>query len=182
MTAYYAAITTLLVSLVIVALALLVSSQRFPSEAASTAASAVYRIRSVYFIIILAVAIISLALTLPFAPYPGKFAGQKPDVVVNVLSEMWSWTLTPGSGGASAGGNLLLPAGKLVEFDVSAKDVNHNFGIYNEAGALIAQVQAMPDYINRLFYRFDAPGHYYVLCLEYCGVGHPAMNTEFSVQ
>jgi cytochrome c oxidase subunit 2 len=69
-----------------------------------------------------------------------------------------------------------------VEFEVSSKDVNHNFAIYNSAGELVAQVQSMPDYTNRLFHTFDAPGHYYVLCLEYCGVAHHAMNAEFDVK
>ncbi len=182
MTAYYAAITTLVVSLAIVAIALFVSRSRLPSEASSVATSTVYRVRSVYFVIILVVAVISLAFTLPMTPYPKKFDEQKPDVMVKALGEMWSWTLTPGSGGSSTDSNLTLPVGKMVEFEVSSKDVNHNFAIYDSAGELIAQVQAMPDYTNRLFYRFNVPGHYYVLCLEYCGVAHHAMNTEFDVK
>ncbi len=182
MTAYYAAITTLLVSLAIVAVALFVSAKRFPSAAASTATSTVYRIRSVYFVFLLGAAVISLAFTLPMTPYPNKFGEQKPNVTVKAIGEMWSWTLTPGSGAAAAGDNLILPVGKMVEFDVSSKDVNHNFAIYNSAGELIAQVQAMPDYTNRLFYTFNVPGHYYVLCLEYCGVAHHAMNSEFDVK
>ena len=182
MTAYYAAIVTLLVSLAIIAFALLVSSKRFPSAAASATTSTVYRIRSVYFVIILGVAVIGLAFTLPMTPYPNKYDGRRPDVTVKAIGEMWSWSLMPGSGGASAEGNLVLPVGKLVEFEVLSKDVNHNFAIYNSAGDLIAQVQAMPDYTNRLFHRFNAPGHYYVLCLEYCGIAHHAMNTEFDVK
>ena len=182
MTALYAAVITLLVSLAIVAVAFFVSRKRFPSEASSAATSTVYRVRSVYFLVILGVAIILLAFTLPMTPYPRKFGEQKPDVTVKVIGEMWSWTLTPGSGAASADSNLILPVGKMVEFEVSSKDVNHNFAIYNSAGELIAQVQAMPDYTNRLFYTFNVPGHYYVLCLEYCGVAHHAMNTEFDVK
>ena len=182
MTAHYAAITTLLASLAIIALALLVSAKRFPSAAASAATSTVYRIRLVYFVVILVVIGISLAFTLPMTPYPNKFSERTPDVMVKAIGEMWSWTLTPVSGTVSAGDNLILPTGKLVEFEVSSKDVNHNFAIYNSAGELIAQVQAMPDYNNRLFYTFNMPGHYYVLCLEYCGVAHHAMNTEFDVK
>jgi len=181
-TASYAAITTLLVSVAIVAIALFVSRARLPAEASSAATSTVYRIRSVYFIFILVVAVVLLALTLPMTPYPRKSGEQKPDLIVKVIGEMWSWTLTPGSGAASAGGNLVLPVGKTVEFDVSSTDVNHNFAIYNAAGELIAQVQAMPDYTNRLLYTFNVPGHYYVLCLEYCGVAHHAMNSEFDVK
>ncbi|HYB56759.1 MAG TPA: hypothetical protein VEK12_11345 [Alphaproteobacteria bacterium] len=182
MTACYAAIATLIVSLAIVALAFLVSSKRVPSAAAAAATSTVYRIRSVYFVLILGAVVISLAFTLPMTPYPSKFGEKKPDVTVKTIGEMWSWSLSPSSGGASANGSLILPVGKLVEFEVSSKDVNHNFAIYNSAGELIAQVQAMPNYTNRLFHTFNVPGHYYVLCLEFCGVAHHVMNTEFDVK
>jgi cytochrome c oxidase subunit II len=179
-TALVAAVITLLLSLIIVAIAFFVSSKRSPSDAAAT--STVYRVRSVYFVVILGAVIVALAFTLPMTPYTSKFGAEKPDVTVKAIGEMWSWTLAPASGNASAEGNLVLPFGKMVEFEVSSKDVNHNFAIYNSSGELIAQVQAMPDYTNRLFYRFDVPGHYYVLCLEYCGVAHHAMNTEFDVK
>jgi cytochrome c oxidase subunit II len=179
-TALVAAVITLLISLAIVAIAFFVSSKRVPSEASRT--STVYRVRLVYFVVILGAVIVSLAFTLPMTPYPIRFSEQKPDAMIKAIGEMWSWTLTPGPDGASVKGNLLLPVGKTVEFDVSSKDVNHNFAIYNSAGELIAQVQAMPDYTNHLFYRFDVPGHYYVLCLEYCGVAHHAMNAEFDVR
>jgi cytochrome c oxidase subunit 2 len=179
-TAQYAAIATLIASVAIAAIAFFVSSKRQPSEASST--STVYRVRFVYFILISAAVIVALAFTIPMTPYPFHFNKQKPDVVVKAIGEMWSWTLTPVSAAVPANGNLVLPAGKLVEFDVTSKDVNHNLAIYNSAGELVAQVQVMPDYTNRLFYRFDAPGHYYVLCLEYCGLAHHAMNTEFDVR
>jgi hypothetical protein len=71
-TASYAAITTLLVSLAILASALFVSRSRLPAEASSAATSTIYRIRSVYFIFILVVAVALLALTLPMTPYPRK--------------------------------------------------------------------------------------------------------------
>ena len=182
MSAQHAAIVTLIVSLAIIAIAFLVSSKRFPSLSADMATPTVYRIRSRYFVAILSVALVSLAFTLPRTPYPGKVGEQKPAVTIKAIGEMWSWTLTPGAGGAPADGAVVVPVGKTVEFDVSTKDVNHNFGIYNSAGDLIAQVQAMPDYTNRLFYTFNAPGRYYVLCLEYCGIAHQAMNAEFVVK
>src|SRR5699024_10171580 len=34
--------------------------------------------------------------------------------------------------------------GEPVEFDVTSRDVNHGFGIYNEDMEIIAQTQAMP--------------------------------------
>jgi cytochrome c oxidase subunit 2 len=180
--AQYAAIATLAATVAIVAIAIFVSSERRPSETSSMAMARVYRVRFVYFILISAAVIVALAFTIPMTPYPFHFNKQKPDLVVKAIGEMWSWTLTSISDAAPANGNLVLPAGKLVEFDVTSKDVNHNFAIYNSAGELVAQVQAMPDYANHLFYRFDAPGHYYVLCLEYCGVAHHLMNTAFDVR
>lgn len=182
MTAQYAAVVTLLITLVIVALAWFVSSKRFPSQAPASATAKVYRVRAIYFLALLALVVIALAFTLPRTPYSSNASELKPDVTVEALGEMWSWTLTPSSGAASTAGGLTLPVGKTVEFDVSSKDVNHNFAIYNSAGDLIAQVQAMPGYTNHLSYKFEAPGHYYVLCLEYCGVAHHAMNTEFDVK
>jgi cytochrome c oxidase subunit II len=181
-TAYYAAVATLVVSLAIIAFSLFVSSKRSPAVAAPAATATVYRIRSIYFVIILGAAFILLAFTLPLTPYQIRVGEQTPDVTVKAVGQMWSWTLTPGLGSASTGGNLVLPVGKLVAFEVSSQDVNHNLAIYNAAGELVAQVQAMPGYTNRLFYTFNEPGHYYVLCLEYCGVAHHVMNSEFDVK
>jgi cytochrome c oxidase subunit II len=179
-TAYYAAFVTLVVSIAIAALAFFVSSRRFPSNA--SAATAVYRARSIYFAVIVCIAVISLGFTLRITPYPSRSEDRSPDMVVKAIGETWSWSLTADPAGASAGGNLVLPVGKLIEFQVSSKDVNHNFAIYSSAGEVVAQVQAMPDYVNRLFYKFDVPGHYYILCLEYCGVAHHVMNSDFEVK
>ena len=181
MTALYAALTTLLVSLAIIAIGAAISSQRFPAEAVATAISRVYRARKTYFLALLAGVAVALAFTLPMTPYPLSFGDQNPEVIVRVSGQMWSWSIASESGGSQQG-KLVLPAGKLVEFDVSATDANHNFAIYDSTGALIAQVQAMPGYTNRLFHTFEAPGRYYVLCLEYCGIAHHAMNTDFEVR
>ena len=39
----------------------------------------------------------------------------------------------------------------------------------------------MPGHTNRLAYTFTQPGKYRVLCLEYCGLAHHGMMTEFEV-
>ena len=68
-----------------------------------------------------------------------------------------------------------------VEFHVTAKDVNHGFAIYNAGLQIIAQTQAMPNYVNVLCYTFAKPGTYQILCLEYCGLVHHDMKTEITV-
>ena len=40
----------------------------------------------------------------------------------------------------------------------------------------------MPGYVNRLRVRFDRPGTYPVMCLEYCGMSHHVMRGVIEVQ
>ena len=68
-----------------------------------------------------------------------------------------------------------------VEFQVTSADVNHGFAIYDEELRLVAQVQAMPGYLNRLRYSFPKAGKYVILCLEYCGRAHHMMKAELEV-
>lgn len=182
MTAFNAAVVTLIVALAVIAIAFLVARSRLPQREPGAATTAVYRVRRAYFVALTAVLVVVLGITLTMTPYPARFGAQTPDAQVKVTGAMWYWTLAPTSGAATVSGALVLPAGKLVEFDVSSQDVNHGFGIYSASGQLLAQTQAMPSYTNRLFYRFATPGRYYVLCLEFCGIAHHAMNTQFEVK
>jgi cytochrome c oxidase subunit 2 len=73
------------------------------------------------------------------------------------------------------------PVNRRIIFEVTSRDVNHGFGVYDPQGHLIAQVQAMPDYVNYLEVTFHQPGRYTVRCLEYCGIGHAMMEKTISV-
>lgn len=95
----------------------------------------------------------------------------EPEVKVDVTARMWQWKLS----------ETRIPAHKVVEFAVQAADVNHGFGIYGPDGKLFAQVQVMPGYTNRLVVVFDQPGTYTLRCLEFCGLGHHAMQSSFDV-
>lgn len=75
-----------------------------------------------------------------------------------------------------------LPVNTPITFDVTARDVNHGFGIYDPSDRLIAQVQAMPNYVNHLNVTFHQPGTYTVRCLEYCGIVHHYMQSSFEVK
>ncbi|MBS1759343.1 MAG: hypothetical protein JST23_04385 [Bacteroidetes bacterium] len=82
----------------------------------------------------------------------------------------------------SGADSIIIPVGQPVEFRVTSLDVNHGFGIYNSDAQLVTQTQAMPGYVNRLRWKFDTPGTYHILCLEYCGANHPNMRTSFIVK
>lgn len=75
-----------------------------------------------------------------------------------------------------------IPANTPITFDVTSRDVNHGFGIYDPDNQLIAQVQAMPNYVNHLHFTFSKPGSYTVRCLEYCGIVHHYMQANFEVR
>ncbi|MDI9631373.1 MAG: cytochrome c oxidase subunit II [Acidobacteriota bacterium] len=172
-----AALVSLVLALIVVAVALVVvrrASRRDPAGYAN-----VYRVRRYYAIGLIGALAVLLALTLARTPY-AVAAAPPPDLKVEAFGWMWAWEFVVD--GESRGPRIELPAGKLVEFAVSARDVNHGFGIYDPQGRLVAQTQAMPGYVNPLRVRFDEPGTYHVLCLEYCGLGHAVMMGEISVQ
>ena len=71
--------------------------------------------------------------------------------------------------------------GEVIEFRVTSEDVNHGFALYDEQQRMVAQIQAMPGFVNKVRYQFTAPGVYKVLCLEYCGVAHHGMVADIQV-
>jgi len=183
MTAAFAAIVTLGGALAIGLIALYVA-RAAPARAAEQVVPAIYRIRRRYFTVIVVVLVAALVLTLPRVPYPAAAGTGEPHAAVSVTGYQWSWVFQPeaGQGVRLDGGTLVLPAGELIEFRVAAADVNHGMGIYDSEGRLLAQTQAMPGYVNRLRHRFEEPGTYHVLCMEFCGLVHHNMIARIEVE
>ncbi len=124
--------------------------------------------------------------TLPLSPYL-LFAHEQPEKVISVVTRQFSFALTDESPEkkwtpSESTSGIVLPAGALVEFRVSSQDVNHGFGIYDPENTLVAQVQSMPGYVNRLRVRLKRPGIYNIFCLEYCGLTHFIMRTSLEVR
>ncbi len=107
--------------------------------------------------------------TVPYA-WAQPAAAKRPAMVVTVRARQFSFSMPS-----------RLPAGRQIEFRVTSDDVNHGFGIYSPQGVLVAQVQAMPDYTNVMYFTFSAPGTYTIRCLEFCGVGHSDMHQTLTV-
>ncbi|HWV39952.1 MAG TPA: hypothetical protein VN033_15890 [Vulgatibacter sp.] len=138
----------------------------------------VYRVRKYYAAALVVAMVGAFAWSLPLTPYDALASG--PAVRVDVVGTMWSWKLK--KDGDDSAGPLVLPVGTPIDFDVTSTDVTHAFGVYDEDGQLLGQTQAMPGYTNRLRLVFDEPGRFHVLCLEFCGVVHHLMLTEFTVR
>ncbi len=147
-------------------------SVRRPASYPQIEASASTLQRHLFYVAIALVIIIFLVSIywLPYAFIRSGVLGP-PAVRVSVLAEQWAWTFSQDR----------FRAGVTVEFDVTSKDVNHGFGLYNPEGRLVGQVQAMPGYVNRLILTFHQPGIYTVRCLELCGTPHFLMQSQITV-
>jgi cytochrome c oxidase subunit 2 len=130
-----------------------------------------YGIRRWFFWALVLLGIGTAYATLAEFPIPDQRAPSAGARVVDVVGKQWYWELSANQ----------FTAGVPVEFRVTSNDVNHGFGIYDPNNRLIAQTQAMPGFTNRLVHTFREPGKYRVLCLEYCGLVHHNMITEFEV-
>jgi len=129
-----------------------------------------YVIRSRWFLGLMLFLLATFFATIPFFPYLTAASALLPAQKVPVIAQQFVF-LMPDH----------FPLNRRILFEVTSHDVNHGFGIYNPEGQLIAQTQAMPDYVNYLAVTFRQPGHYTVRCMEYCGVGHAVMEKDFTV-
>lgn len=151
----------------------LVRSTRAPALAERDLERSETRVRLTLLALFASAGLVLFLLTLGWLPYHGSRVAHvgQPQVTVNVTGVQWAWMLS----------RHRLPAGIPIQFDVRGADVNHDFGIYDPQGRLVAQVQAMPGYVNRLVHVFRTPGSYTVRCLEYCGIAHHEMISSFTV-
>lgn len=129
-----------------------------------------YAIRRWWFLLLVAVLALGLGFTLPNYPY--KHIDNVPDGApeFTVIAQQFSFRNLPAE----------VPLGTVV-FHITSADVNHGFAVYDPSDRLIGQVQAMPEYDNRLVLTFTEAGTYTVRCLEYCGLGHHIMQGTFEV-
>ncbi|WP_035326116.1 cytochrome c oxidase subunit II [Cytobacillus firmus] len=134
-----------------------------------------YKIRKFYFLGLIAIMAFATIMTLGRLPYDRNQAEAEGIIetkVVKVTGIQYAWEMS----------EERFEVGDKVQFDVTASDVTHGFGLYNEKMELVAQTQAMPEYTNTVYYTFEEPGTYQILCLEYCSTGHHVMVKEIVVE
>lgn len=144
-----------------------------PAEEAATRKAAItaHRLQVGLFALLLVGFVAGSWATLHRFPIPPQHGPLDAPQVVEAIGRQWSWQLTPAT----------VESGSVVEFRITAADVNHGFALYGPGGRIVTQTQAMPGYTNRLLHTFDQPGSYIVQCLEYCGIGHGPMKTTLQV-
>lgn len=156
-------------AVIVAVMAAVAATTTQPPESQAHVTAAGYRLRRGWLWVLVACAVAALAVSIPAFPYgqPATLDGTHYPVV----AQQYTFQL-PAS----------VPADTDVVFDVTSLDVNHGFGIYDPQERLVAQVQAMPDYVNHLPLRFSVKGRYTVRCLEYCGIAHADMQGGFDVR
>ncbi len=164
---YVTLVVVLIIGAIFVRVVLLSRTAQEHGPVQSTAA----RVRSWLFWGLVVLGVIVAAFSLRGLPHLAARAGGEVQVV-NVTGYQWYWDMD----------EYVVTAGEPVDFRVTSGDVNHGFGIYDPDLRLVAQVQAMPGYVNVLRHTFDQPGIYQIMCLEYCGLAHHDMvEPEFEV-
>src|SRR5258705_2914499 len=72
---------------------------------------------------------------------------------------------------------MVIPAGKVVKFIITADDVIHSFAV----PAFWTKLDANPGHRNQLWVKVDRPGVYFGQCSELCGARHGFMPINVEV-
>ncbi len=86
---------------------------------------------------------------------------------IHFLASMWAFEPS----------RVVVPVGSTLDLFVISKDVTHGFQILGTNVNLMVE----PAVVNEARVHFAQPGVYTILCHEYCGVGHQAMNAVIEV-
>ncbi len=180
-TTYLAVIEVMAILITTVAVFALVWSTKHPEEGDSHALAKYEK----YWVVIILIVFITFSVsTLGLLPYPYAHQNITPTVTVDVQAQQFAWCLTNSTTWGAPycfPGAYPIPVNQYVLFKVRSIDVTHGFGVYSPQGAILFQVQVMPNFTNSIMYRFTTPGIYYIRCLEFCGYGHYGMISMLNV-
>lgn len=93
-------------------------------------------------------------------------------LTVKVIGHQFWWEYDYPDYGIFTATDLVIPAGKVVNLDITAVDVIHSFWVPQLNG----KTDAFPNRINRSWIKADQPGTYYGQCAELCGPSHANMR------
>jgi cytochrome c oxidase subunit 2 len=115
-----------------------------------------------------------------------KLERPAPEELVRIQGEQWAWRFThAGPDGAldtaddvASLGELHLPEGRLVVFELRAKDVLHSLWVPE----LRLKQDAVPGRTIRGWFRPTREGRYEIVCAEICGFAHTLMKGSLTVE
>lgn len=134
------------------------------------------RVEALYAVGLAAVAAVLVGVTLHTEGREDAGA-RRPALVVRATASQWLWRFTYPGGVTQIGApaTLVVPAGEVVRFVLTSRDVVHSFWI----PARRFKRDAIPGRTTTFDLRFpDRPGVSIGECSEFCGYGHAGMRFE----
>ena len=101
---------------------------------------------------------------------------QKP-LVINVTGQQWVWTFAYPDDQGITTPNLVVPIDRPLYFNVTSKDVIHNFWVVE----LGIKVDANPGAVTNTGVTPNKLGTFNIRCAELCGLHHAYMQTSITV-
>ena len=101
---------------------------------------------------------------------------QKP-LVVNVTGQQWVWSFEYPDDERVSSANLVVPINRPVYFNVTSKDVIHNFWVVE----LGIKIDANPGAVTNTGVTPTKLGTFNIRCAELCGLHHAYMETTITV-
>jgi cytochrome c oxidase subunit 2 len=92
---------------------------------------------------------------------------------IAVTGQKWNWTFTYPNGYVDS--ELHVPAGKPVTLIMTSQDVIHSFFVPE----LRTKQDVVPGRYTKVWFEATEPFESTVLCTEYCGTNHSAMQSKF---
>jgi cytochrome c oxidase subunit II len=171
-------VTSVVFVAVLVALVAAIARQnrdRLPSDRAATRVVAAA---------VIATAVTLIGLITVDAFTARKIASLETDdrIVINVTGRQWWWDIEyqhplPSMRVRTAN-ELRLPAGRVVQINLSSADVIHSFWV----PVLHGKRDAIPGHATQLWLEADTPGTYRGQCAEFCGLQHAHMAMTVIVE
>jgi cytochrome c oxidase subunit 2 len=106
-----------------------------------------------------------------------RHSPQPEAMTVKVTGRQFSWGFTYPGIKREQFNVLYIPAGQVVNLDITSKDVIHSWSVPRLGGRL----DAVPGQHNADWIEADQPGDYYGQCTELCGTGHASMAVTVRV-
>lgn len=117
-------------------------------------------------------AIIMAVIAVPTVNVIFELASKPQDPLeINVIGQQWWWEFDyPGSNVVTAN-EIVFPAGRPVQVNITSRDVIHSFWV----PALNGKRDAIPGRTSSITIQADEPGEFMGACTEYCGLSHANM-------
>lgn len=128
---------------------------------------------SVLVVVFLVVNLITLS---PLVPWQKWLLWTRPTPQQTIRVEFDNYEIRLPAGG------IQVKAGEFVEFVATSRDVTYGLGVFRKDGKMIFQMQVVPEYENRIVWRFDEAGTYDIRSTEYSGPRHPEMFVADAIQ